>query len=661
MIIPRRALAPLMLLVALLTLTVGYVAGIGAAPSAFFGEDLIVLGPPGGALPGRGELSASLVPAMRAIPGVSAVSPEIFAVTVLDGKSMVARGAEIDAFLALERGALSQGRLPQRAGEALGGDRFLREFGLSVGDRIVVPAPTARLGAPFLIVGAFSAPGPAEDELVIRLEDARGLASVSPGAVHVVRVATSEPAALRALLDAQAPAFTYSDVRLSALAPVPGEPILMRANLTNWGIVSGTHVVAVRHDGAVVAELPVSVPARASVPVEVPFFLTDPGRANISINPTFDLEVREPTLRIEAAPRGVLQAPFAVRVVDAVGAPRAGVQVRVGSASATTDASGSAVVVPQQAGEVAILALVDGRTEGAARAFFTDAAHADVPYGVVERLVGPVEAIGNRSRVNLELRVVNQGGAEGDVTFDVLVDGAPATSVSRRLAPGARASISVQLEPLPAGNHTIAAGETGPSFPLRVYAGRDARAEQLLEAYQQAAAAGSATTQAEATAYIDELLGNVRLAVVALGIASGLLALLGTISVLARHIAERGPSVGALKAIGASDEHVLGIVSREAAILGAMATVGGFAAGVVLALALDATGFVRAFGHAVHPAYPWTLALLVLLLSVLGIVAVSRRIARGILDHSIDAMLRGAATRKGRDAPAELDAVLERA
>lgn len=652
MILPRAALAPLAILLALLALTTGYLGGIADAPSAFFGGDTLVLGPPNGELPGRAEISASLVGALRSQPGVDAVSPEIYATTVLGGRSAMARGVEFEPFLALEGLRLVEGRLPANVSEAVVGAGFRDTFDADVGDLVALPSPLARLAVTVRVVGVVAGDSPAHDELLLGLDDARGLASVSPASAHLIRIRAAEPDALAELLDAVVPTFTYGDVRLSQPSAVPGEPLVLRANLTNWGTVGGFHEARVHQDGATLATEQVFVPARTTRPIALRFTLPTEGPARITLNPTLDVDVRPATLRLAAAPTGVLDEPFTIRVTTHTGAPVADVLVAGAGASASTDAAGEATLVPRLAGEHALIAYSGRTSAGATSAFFAEAAHATTPHGRVERLVLPRDPLGETMTFDVSVVLVNTGGAAGRVEVPLLLDDAQVALLNATLAPGGSIRLSPRLGPLAPGEHTLRVKD-GPSATFTVYPGDNPRVEQLLKAYETARlGGGSAGEERRADAYIDELLGNVRLAVVALAIASGALATLGAASVLARHIAERAGSLGMLKALGASDDAALRIVANEAARMGAIAALAGLAAGWLLALGLDALGIVRAFGHALHPVYTWRSIAIYLTLSVTAITLLARLLARGHLQRTPQDLIAGVALRRvATDAP----------
>ncbi|MFA5862742.1 MAG: FtsX-like permease family protein, partial [Candidatus Thermoplasmatota archaeon] len=637
MIVPRGIIIPLGLLVTILTATISFTIGIGEAPTAFFGSgDVVIIGPPAGAIPGRGQVSATLVDPLRSLPYVRIVSPEIYAITTLDGKSLFVRGVDPASFFALEGAHLLDGRLPTAPGEAIGGAGCLSQLGLRVGDTILVPSSFARIVVPFRIVGSFEASGPARDEILTTLEGARELTPLSPTDAHIIRISTTLPENLSSLVGSVAPTFTYSDARLSATDIAPGEPVTMTAQLTNWGIMGGTKLVQVKSNGNTIAERPYFVGSRATIPVQLSFVLSETGEFNITINPTFHVTVKRPALKFFDTPNvGVIGTSFVARLSDPSGVPVAGAEIALGSDRSITDENGTALLTPKAEGKTSVVGYQNGSVEAILRIYVAPAEYANVSFAGVDVLSPPVEVIGANASSSFTVEFHNRGAIAGPTLVNLTVDGKDAGSISAFLQPGETTQQHVTVEPMGAGTHTIRTIPSGPTIIVKAYSGRDPRVEALLEAFEGHANDPSSTPSMpeDAQRYVDALLGNVRVAVIALSIASGALVAMGSIAVLSRHLAERAPSVGALKALGASDEHVLGVVVRESAMFGAIATLCGVVSGIVLAALLDATGFVRAFGHAVHPALAGNTIALVILLSIAFIVLTARALVSGALRH----------------------------
>ena len=663
MIVPRSIVAPLALLVALTTATVSFNAGLASAPTAFFGDgSVIVIGPPGDSVPGQTTIDTSRVTAMRTLPDVQVVSPEVFALIELGGRSAFVRGVEFASFVAVEEAELVDGRMPNAPHEAIMGAGFARAFGLEAPADLLVPSSFERLGLPVTIVGTIETDGPAREELHVHIDDARTLMALEPNVGHIIRVRTTDPQTLTGLITSLGPAFTLADVKISTTEFVPGEPVLVTANLTNWGRVGGVKDVEVREGANVVGSRAYFVEAHTTIPIVVEFSVTNAGAATISVNPSFPVTVRDPSLRFVDLPRALaLGRAYNVTVHDRASVPAPGVIVTDGTREVVTDEAGRAELIAERAGIVRLVAIRDGRTEAAAQVPVAEPGYEDVAHFVVTGASVRDGIIGTSLPFTLRISAENRGGADGAATFAVLLDGAPAGEASFVGAPGAVSAVEVLLGPVAPGTHEIRIEGTSIALPVRAFPGEDPRIEALLEGYQVSrdASGPRSTAAADAETYVTRVVGDVRAAVLALSVASGVLSALGAFAVMHRHLAERETRVGTLKGIGASDAYVLAVATREAALLGAAAAASGLVAGVVLAEALDASGLVWAFGHAVHPAHEWYAIAIIFLLSTLFVVVATRVILSLSLQRSVDTLMRGGALRPVAPEPRAIRRYLE--
>lgn len=651
MIVPRGVVAPLALLVALLTTTVAFFGGIAAAPGAFFGgADAVALGPLDDALPGRGRVDVALAEVARKLPGVLDVSPEIYALTTVDGRSALVRGIDVRAFFRFEGLDPPAPSLPP--GSAFVGAELARDLDLAEGDDVLIGSSLVRVAVSARVAGIVDAAGPSGDELFLPLEDARVLAGLGPDDVHLIRIRVAPGSDLADTLRAGQAAFTYTDVAISTSRVMAGEPASIRANLTNWGRVEGTKIVRVSDENGTIAEEVVTVAPRRTLPIEVSFSLNASGRRNVTINPTFPVEVLEARARFAELPSAALvDAPFEVEVERLDGGSAAGLTLEVGGTTFVTDDAGRALVVARRAGPLRLV-IRDGETALGGAVL----ENVGVPGRPTEETppsgVGPLlatgvprlldEAVGTRRPANIAVDAQNVGDAEGRFEVVLTVDGARAADREVTLAAGERATLRFSVGPLLAGAHEVAVDGSSAVLPLKVYPGRNPAGEALLEPFdaQSPEDPAARALRAGGEAYIEELLGNVALAVLALSLASAALTTAGAAAVLGRHVRENAPALGVLKALGARHEDVLSIASREAARWAALAAAIGIPSGLALAWLIDRTSLVRAFGHTVHPTFSPFLAALVLLGTVGLCVALAQTLARSLLRRSADELLR---------------------
>lgn len=646
MILTTKVVPGLALCIALTTVSILYYEGMGEAPRVFFGGDrAFLVAPPGGKLVGTATVPEGLAGPLRSLDYVDGVSAEIYVATSIQGRSVMARGVDFDSFATMEGARIVEGRGPQAPRDAVAGAGFAQAFSLGVGDHLVLPGSLSTTGLRVEIVGIAEVEGPAGEELLVTLQAARGLARVPATDVHLIRVATANRSEVKSLVESVSPTFTYSDVTLSTTTFLPGEPVTMRANLTNWGRIEGVKLVQVRQEGVAIADRAYRVPALATIPVEVEFSLDRAGRQNITINPTFVVDVGVGNLSFLDAPRTVVVGQrFLVRVVDAEGGPAEGANVTSDGTAGVTDAAGAVTLnlsAPgrhtlraerdRAAGEIAVaeVYVVQPGLERAPSGLVVDLALGAVDYGTSRPIV---------ARVLIE----NRGGVGGNVSVPILLDRAVATYANASLPPGERNWTTVTFRAPIAGNHTLAPQNGTVNARFRTLEGEDPAIQALLRGYDARAdrPGFSSTSGDTADDYIRRTVGNLGAAVLILSVVSGGLASVGAVAVLARHVGERRASMGVVKALGARDAYLVEVVTWEAARFGALAAAIGVGAGALLAFVVDRLGIVRAFGHAIHPTLSWTVLGLVFLVGVLVLVIASRLLVKSALAAPADALLR---------------------
>lgn len=148
---------------------------------------------------GNYSVNASLTENLSRLPSVQLVSPEVLALSTLDGQPVLLRGANASLFLAMARGTWDAGGSGSDTWAAAGASLAAR-LRLAMGDAVTL----AGSGRPRLdivrITGVYRTGGVADDELLVDLATARFLTGVPPGIFHVIRVRTTDPAALLAYL-----------------------------------------------------------------------------------------------------------------------------------------------------------------------------------------------------------------------------------------------------------------------------------------------------------------------------------------------------------------------------------------------------------------------------------------------------------------------------
>lgn len=640
----RSIVAPLAILVALMTLNVVFYSGVAASPERFF-ADSIVLGPNDGSLLGQGSVSAELLEPLAAVPEVSATSPEVYATVALQGHSVMVRGVVLESFASLQRIELVSGALALDGDAAIAGAGFAQQQGAAVGDIVLLPSPFTRIAIPVRIGGIAEIDGPARDELLVPLATGQALVGLPASEVHAIRVKAGVRANVTALLGSVAPTFTYSSVNISATTAVPGEQMRAELNVTNWGRIEGSHVVYVRSSGAVVGSASIHLGPRETRQIVVPFKLSDVGRTDISINPTFTVDVQAPTLAVRVErpivfPGEALEA----QVTGAAGAPAAGIVVEANGQFNRTDDTGRVGFVVPDGSLLEVVAYDEGRAAAVRSLAIGERGMAETAFARVLSVRVPQGYAVVGRPVTLEVEVLNAGGRAGPLRLEVLEGDTPLGAGEIRLEPGASGTLAIELEPLGAGSHTITVLRQ--RLSVTSYDSRDPRVDIYLESLRRALEAEPPPAlPADAVGdYVIRITGNIRFATTLLSIASLGLATLGIAAVVRRQVAEMEPTLGTLKAIGARDRRVMNHAAGRVAGLASTASLLGVVAGAVLAIVLGRTGEVRAFGHAVGPAIEWNVMAMILVVTPTLAALLANAAAYVALRHTPDALIRNEAT-----------------
>lgn len=537
--------------------------------------------------PGSEHPASSRVPVGHAATlqerGIDA-SPEILLFEVAGGNPFLARGANYSAFASVTDARIADGRRPRAPDEAVAGTGLARALGVGVGDRITLGGSTAPAVARVEIVGTFDAPNPYDDQLLTSLPLARHLANVdSSDAVHLVRAErlpegsapTDRPVAVAAV---------------SAPGTVPSEgSVEVGVTVRNAASEGRTATVAVGL-GDRTRRVRIDVPAgeRRTVRVNLSTAGVAPGRYQlragdasraVRVVPPDALFVRGLPDR---APPG--SAPL-VRVETAANDPVAGATVAVdGRAAATTDASGRARVPLDGPGERELTVRAGDRTANASVA---------VREGADRRLVGTLRVSPATSTVLSvpTARASLYNPWNSTVERAVAVVG-PGRSAERTVAlgPGERTTVAVDLPRRSPGSYRVAARAGGRTLAEATYeVTGDDRIASTLASGGRSGTTGIGEAMAVAFGNIWVVLATV------LGLA-GLMTVGGTTASFAQSIHARRRSIGIRLATGATRRRVLGLVVRDALLVGAAASAVALAVGLLIVRALDALGYLTVFG-----------------------------------------------------------------
>lgn len=173
--------ATLTVFVTLTVLTVS--VGVTLAPLVGATDGLVMA--PGAGYPIESEVPRELTASFRAA-GVPA-SPEVVLPQLGGGEPYMLRGANYTAFATVSGTSLVEGRRPAAVDEAVVGADLAETLGVEIGEAVTVGGGTAYGLDRVRIVGRFTGPGFTDDQLVVPVATAQGLANLDAGTVQLIR------------------------------------------------------------------------------------------------------------------------------------------------------------------------------------------------------------------------------------------------------------------------------------------------------------------------------------------------------------------------------------------------------------------------------------------------------------------------------------------
>ncbi len=209
MILRRTVIVPVLVLFILFTAMFVSLISIYEMPERMMGANgAYVLTSSTDNNPIRSNLDIRIAYGLENMSYITAVSPEIFVFTTIDGKAVTVRGVEFKDFMNLENGKILSGHLPNCTQEAMIGWRIARSMNLYVGENLTLYGSFKPSIAVVHITGIFKTNDPADDEILVSLPTARALAGIGAGQVSIIRVKTNDVSKVERLMNPLYPKFT---------------------------------------------------------------------------------------------------------------------------------------------------------------------------------------------------------------------------------------------------------------------------------------------------------------------------------------------------------------------------------------------------------------------------------------------------------------------
>lgn len=538
--------------------------------------------------PGRPHPVASQVPDEYATTlrsqGVAA-SPEILLFESVDGRPLLARGANYSAFAAVSDAGLARGRPPQSSDEAVVGADLARAQDISVGDRVLLGGSTDPALARVEVVGVYRARGYLDDQLLVSLSTGRHLAGLPPGTAHMVRAEQTG-------LGAQTAGDGQSTVITGLTAPetaVVGQPLRVSVRVRNVASEQRTRVVTVSL-GETSRSESVTLPPGKARTVELTLDPTSAGQTEIRAGPVSrEVTVRDRTgavLNLQALPdQGPPNATLLIGVTQNQ-SPATGATVRAGAKETETDKNGVARIRLPGPGSYRV------ETESASHNLrVVEGAQRQVAASV--RVVPDVPSLLTAPTARVTVRNPWDRRLDTSVTVD-----SPSQTHERdlSLAPGETQTLRLDVGRAPAGSHTVTVSANGTPVAQETY---NVRGDDRLAS--AVATSGRAVPNSGLGAGVASIFGNLEV------LFAGILALAGFATVgtiaagFATSVHARRETIGIRRAVGAPPRRVLRLVVADAARIAVVAVVPAVVIGYSTSWLLGVTGVVTLFGVSIVP------------------------------------------------------------
>ncbi len=591
------------------TSTVSVLSGLRSAPEAFAASQGYVVSDGKAPTIFSSRISIDMVSALENVPGITGVSPEVFAFSSYDGTSFVVRGADLNRLNStgpkLETLQLVPGTSLSHANSVLAGDRLLSRLGVSP----PCVLPMAGSYSPRLefasVIGHYSTGSPLDDELLVPLEMARFLSGMPKDKVSIIRVATSDPEWLAGVLSPTNARFTLFDLHTSKAEVALGENQSISVGVRNWGGKAGQVTVLFSEGAQLIEEVAVSLSQSGTTRItrDIPSDQLGERSIRISIGGDFPItlyanfSVIEPYLKLSAPSKALLGIEFNVSVTKFSGEPAGGAVVAFAGQSVVADSDGRARLSASVAGTWTAAATLSGYSQATAPVQVQDpsAFPAEFLPSIVDFSVLP-ETIKESESAKGVLSVANGGSAGGLFQVPVLVDSVVRMTIEVSLGGMSSETVRFDISGLPAGTHTVQAGAFSRPLVVEPWIVENPDLVQLVVRY-----GGSTTLSSSASipvyqaAKISE--GNVSVALAALGAISALLAALAIASVYSKEIHESRRALGVLKTVGASGRAVRRLVFPQALETGLAGAAIGVVLGILVAEGISRSGAFMVFGH----------------------------------------------------------------
>ncbi|HDP96929.1 MAG TPA: FtsX-like permease family protein [Euryarchaeota archaeon] len=631
MLLRKRAIVAAVLSLVIFSSSVSVLMGIGEAPRSFLGnEDVFVISSRGTASVINSRIDLSLADRLLDLEIAEVASSEIFSFSEIDGNAVVIRGVDFSDFMTVEGAQLLRGTVPAMGDldGALLGHRLAQRLDAGIGDRIPLVGAFDPSIAEVEIKGMIESGSGVDDELIVSLPVAQTLSQLPDTQASIIRV-IGDIATLEEMFASGTAKFSVYDLSIERSEVAVGSSVEVSFLIKNWGDADGSAEVRLvdTATGTEILGEAVEVKAGNSEQVCVNFSSSAVGEHELTVflegdlpqNISGSIEVRPPFLVIVAPEIIPEYHAVIITVLDHYLSPVSGAEVTIDDNTYFTDDSGRCSADPIAVqGAYNITASLEGFEPAYWNLSVVDS-ESIPPEAVIETIDLQVDPSVVKVRENCTITIIvqNLGNSSGNGTVLIEMGGIPFRWQFVELDSLEVEIVNYSVSFSTTGHRTFTSGAFSRTLTVESTYVINPDIVQLLLRYGSAGSIDpSRGSLIYNTAKISE--GNILIVIVSLAVLSATLVTLGVSIAFMKEINDNIRVVGILRSIGASSRQLLGMIFKESLVLSMPAAAIGLAGGVLLALAIDASGRLIAFGHVVSPLLDPSY----LFLAVLGSVAI---------------------------------------
>lgn len=602
------ALATLAVFMCFLFILIGVGGSVGPLAGAEAGQQTIT--EPGTPNPLASDVPATHADALRA-QGIT-VSPEIILFEVVDGTPVLTRGVNFTAYQEFTQMSIQDGRLPRTSNEAIIGSDLAQSTEIGVGETILLGGSTTPAIARVRVTGKYTAGGIEDDQLLVSLPMARTLGGVRGDAVNIIRTQNLTASSNRSTI-------VVTDARADRQDGQPG----IRLTVRNPGLQPDTRVLQV-DIGEQRQTASVSVDAQKSNKI---FIQTDiieqsdrrvrVGGFEATVGPAVTgtdeiVNASSPSLSIpEVVPANSTLRVQLTRKDVAV----ANAQIKYRDITRQTDSEGEARLPFGRQGTENIN-IVTNKAQFERTISIQNGAKRPLDISVV---IDPQQP-SIFTQPTAEVNIKNPWGITREERIRVS-ELQRQQSQSVQVPPGESTVKTFSLAQRPAGSYTVEISTSGGQQVNTTY---QVQGDERLGA--ALAQSGRYTTGGGIAQGIEIVFSNIEVLIATIVVLLLTMTLGSSTAAFTRSIQTTRRKIGIYRATGATPYTILLNVARDAALIGATASVGAFVISAALIEILLSTGALRMFGIVLRPQYSG-LSLAIALIGGTGLAVISAVLA----------------------------------